>query len=1604
MIKETQHTAFPRWLTLVLLIVVLLIGGYLRTVGLDWDEEQHLHPDERFLTMVESSIEPVDSPGAFFQTEESSLNPNNRGHGFYVYGTLPIFLVRYAAEWAGMTGYGSVYLVGRALSAAADLLTVVVVFFLGTRLFDRRVGLLAAALSALAVLQIQQAHFFTVDTFTAFFMVLALYFAAEVSVEGGKPPRLSSYLLFGLTLGMATASKINAAPIALTLPLAALIAYLKAAPEDRSNRLPRIVIYLAAGAFTSLAAFRIFQPYAFQGPGLLGILPNETWVNNLQALRAQTSGDVDFPPALQWARRPVYFSWLNMVVWGMGLPYGLLAWAGFAVMGWNLFKGRNWDRYLLLWSWTALYFVWQSLQWNSTMRYQLPIYPLLAVMAGWLLVALWDSAWNGWQIKSLAVPRPAARAVTAVLLAAVLLSTAAYAYAFSRIYPEPHPRVEATRWLFDKVPGAVTLILDEGEERQLVSFPEDTWVDPGESWSSNFTALEEGSLTEVLLPSIQTAAAGQSTGALEVVVTDLDSGRSAAASGTLSLSGDEDTARLTFDSSLTLEERSTYMLEIKAGEGLPAVSFRGAAIANESSWDDGLPLRMDGYDPFGGIYQGGLNFEMYWDDNQEKLERFTSILQQADYVLITSSRQWATTTRVPERYPLTTAYYRLLMGCPIELTVEACYNRAQPGTYQGELGFELVRVFQSRPHIDGIRINDQAAEEAFTVYDHPKVFIFRKSSDYDQQRVEQLLGAVDLSRVIRLTPREADSYPGDLMLPPGRLQEQREGGTWSELFDTESALNRSQFLGSVVWYLSVFALGLLVYPLTRNVFSGLADRGYPLSRLFGLLLLSYLVWLAGSARVPFTRLTIAGTLVGLTVVSAWAAYRGWDQIKEEWKNKSRYLAWVEALALAVFLIGLLVRLGNPDLWHPWKGGEKPMDFSYFNAVLKSTSFPPYDPWFAGGYINYYYYGFVLVGVPVKLLGIVPAAAYNLILPTLLMLIALGAFSIAWNLIRLDQRRGGSSGRRARLLAGLGGVLGMVVLGNLGTVRMIARGLQRLAGAGVDPAQVGLFRKIYLTLKGLGNLGQTAGFPFRLDEWYWNPSRAIAAEHGGPITEFPVFTFLYGDLHAHFIALPLTLLVLGWGLSVIARGYGRRYPAVRWGGLILTAAAGALFVGSLRPTNTWDFYPYLLLGGCALLYSWWGEDRKWSFRKAGTSLLQIGSYVGLAFVLFQPYARWYGQGYSSIAPYTGTGTPLADYLTHWGLFLFVVVSWMGYETLHWMAHTPVSALRKLVDLRELVIAGLLLILVVLVSLGIDLPGGLEVKGYQLIGAGVPIVWLVLPLMVWAALLLFRAEATASKRAVLFMIGTALTLTLTVEIVRLEGDIGRMNTVFKFYLSAWTLLALSSAAGLGWLIAGWRSWPEPFRGVWQIALVGLAAGAALYPLMAGSAKIKDRMAPEAPHTLNGMTFMKYAEYHDLGTRLDLSQDYQAIRWMQENIPGSPVIVEANQVEYHWGTRYTVYTGLPSVVGWNWHQRQQRNLTPHAWVFERVEDVNEFYDSTDLGAARAFLREYDVEYIVVGQLERAKYLPEGIEKFPAAEGVLWEKVYQTAETVVYRSLIDR
>ncbi len=163
--------------------------------------------------------------------------------------------------------------------------------------------------------------------------------------------------------------------------------------------------------------------------------------------------------------------------------------------------------------------------------------------------------------------------------------------------------------------------------------------------------------------------------------------------------------------------------------------------------------------------------------------------------------------------------------------------------------------------------------------------------------------------------------------------------------------------------------------------------------------------------------------------------------------------------------------------------------------------------------------------------------------------------------------------------------------------------------------------------------------------------------------------------------------------------------------------------------------------------------------------------------------------------------------------------------------------------------------------------------------------------------------------------------------------------------------------------------------------------------------DRMDRDAVHTLDGMKYMETSWYTANNQLTDLSQDYRAIQWMQDNVEGSPVILEGQAYEYYWGNRYTIYTGLPGVVGWNYHQRQQRAILGNNDVQNRVDEVNAFYNSQDPNFVSEFLAKYKVAYIVVGQQEKAFYSPEGLAKFEEFDGILWEKVYNEADTTIYK-----
>ena len=210
----------------VALIGLLVTAGYLRFSGLLWGEYQYQHPDERFLVWVVADLAPVEQWTDYFNTAQSTLNPANRGHGFFVYGTLPVFSTRYLTDALfPQSGWQEILQVGRALSAASDLLTVLLVYLTAARLLGRRLALLAAWFSALAVLQIQQAHYFTVDSFATTFTMLAIYLAGRMLATGTPTPTsrsasLLAALSFGIVVGLAMACKLNTFPVAFLLPAA----------------------------------------------------------------------------------------------------------------------------------------------------------------------------------------------------------------------------------------------------------------------------------------------------------------------------------------------------------------------------------------------------------------------------------------------------------------------------------------------------------------------------------------------------------------------------------------------------------------------------------------------------------------------------------------------------------------------------------------------------------------------------------------------------------------------------------------------------------------------------------------------------------------------------------------------------------------------------------------------------------------------------------------------------------------------------------------------------------------------------------------------------------------------------------------------------------------------------------------------------------------------------------------------------------------------------------------------------------------------------------------------------------------------------------------
>ena len=1052
----------------------------------------------------------------------------------------------------------------------------------------------------------------------------------------------------------------------------------------------------------------------------------------------------------------------------------------------------------------------------------------------------------------------------------------------------------------------------------------------------------------------------------------------------------------------------------------------GTKIVSDNHWDEFLP----------DLYSYRVTqIPIYETDTFGKMNTIAGYLAEGEYLAFYSNRTYGSVGRLPDEYPFSSRYYQLLFAEELGYTLDRSFT-----SYPELLGVAFVDDTFGRagiPEPEALRESKPAplslnlgyADNDVITYDHPKVILFKNEEHLHQSQIFNILTSAN-----RAAPDTAPTQLG-LMLSPQQQASQQEGGTWSDIINRDGWTNKVPVLA---WLLLVELIYLAALPLAYFLFRPLHDRGIVLARILGILGVAYLVWLLASVGwMDFSRASIFVAILGIASMSAMVLRAKWTEFTDYLRANWRLLAVGEVLFLVAFLAFVAVRAANPDLWHPFRGGEKPMDFAYLNAILRSTSMPPYDPWFAGGYLNYYYWGQFIVATLIKGTGIVPSVAYNLAVPLLFALTVTGAYSIVYNVAAGTPRaraiipppvkgEGWGEGKKvnspwARWTRGL--AMGPIVAG------LWARWTRGLAlGPIAAGLLAGLFVAVMGNLDGLVQLAQgtwkavvrSEAFP-AFDFWrssrmiptmedvtpsaltFWLPDK-LHPDIAFHITEFPFFSFLFADLHAHMIVIPFAILAIGLALSLLV-GIARSDPR-SW--LVGTTIALGVAVGALWGINSWDYPTYVLLG--LMTISIGAYVRSGSLRDRAGLFLGVGLGMGLvSFLAFLPFHNSYDPSSTGIEV-SKWQTPIHNYLGIHGLFLFLSVSFLVYA----------SRTR----LKE---AGGRILDQTMGGVGLsrlwDAPAAMPPRGSM--GVWTIGLWVLVALVVlymaatgyWTAAMLVmllgftlwaakgvtsgKGEGAAYALFPLALLVLALLMEIGVEFVRVKEDIGRMNTLFKYYLQAWVLLGIASAYMLWYLGAQGFFRPRRVsmvRGLWLGVLVVLLASSFVYTILGTRGRLADRF-DTSNMTLDGSSYMKDALYREDNTQLELQWDYKGIRWLQDKVQGSPVVLEAHNSQYRWSSRMADYTGLPTVLGWPWHQIQQRKPYDFA-VHDRASDVKEIYSTSNMDRALELLRTYNVQYVVVGQLEWAYYPATGVEKFDTmARQGLAELVYRNEGLSIYR-----
>ncbi len=696
------------------------------------------------------------------------------------------------------------------------------------------------------------------------------------------------------------------------------------------------------------------------------------------------------------------------------------------------------------------------------------------------------------------------------------------------------------------------------------------------------------------------------------------------------------------------------------------------------------------------------------------------------------------------------------------------------------------------------------------------------------------------------------------------------------------------------WWLVLFLIGLSFLPLTSKIFNVFIDKGYIFSKVLGILIISYAIYVLGTFHIlRFTTFNILIVWLLSSSLSLFLLRR--DNF--DFKKYLKIFIFEEIIFLLALLLWSWVKSFQPDI-HDL---EKYMDYGFINSILRSEYFPPKDMWLTPLSINYYYFGHLFTAVITKISQIPSFITFNLMIATIFAFTFTLSFSIGINLI---QKIRNFSLKKSVLLGLLFGYI-VAFSGNLQTIYSLFKSYN-----GENPVP---FWDLALSISTFPN-----------SYWYPNATRFIYHT----IHEFPLYSFVVADLHGHVLDIPIVILLIALSFVLLLE---RR---IRLGLILLIS----FLISIAYMTNAWDGLIYLGLFVNILFFLEFIKNKNEKIpKRLAKSVFNAFKYIFLIGIGFIVFTFAFSQNFSPFA--SGIGVNCApDFLTKlekFGPFLFEKGQ---------CQHSPIWQLGILYGFFIFMLVGFFIFI--------------------------------------------RKKKIISSDYFVGIISLfSLLLIIVPEIIYLKDIYTghfRANTMFKLTYQAFILLSISSSYILIRIVSSFKS--QLKSKLSKIFFVVFIFGGAclfflvsIYPYFAIPSGYGDLKKYKG---LNGINYLKEIK----------KSDYDAIIWINKNIKGQLVILEAQGDSYTDYARISANTGLPTVLGWTVHEWLWRGSydIPSA----RFEDIRNLYETQSLVLAKKIINKYNITYVYIGIMEKEKYKVSE-DKFSQ----LGNNIYANTETKIYK-----